>query len=529
MGWRGPKYEGEFPSLGWGILEWAEANFPVPDGPLAGEPLILTDEQATILVRWYQLDDRGHFVYRRAAVRRSQGWGKSPLLAIIALAETCGPARFGGWDAGGDPVGVRVPAPWVQVAAVSEDQTDNTYAALYEMANESDLNGTVLDVGLTRIFVRGGGRLEPVTSAAGSRLGQRVTFSVFDETHLWTRRNGGHKLAATIRRNAGKMGGRTFESTNAHAPGEDSVAERTWKAAEKGAPGLLYDSIDVPAVEDLGDRAAVRSALETAYGDARWVNLDRLVDEIADPATDPDDARRFYLNQLVSAGGKPVDIGAWESLGLPGGVPKAGTEIGMGFDGSISDDLTTLYGCTREGHIFEICVWERPDNAPSDWKVPRLEVHEVVAESMATWRVGLMLCDPPKWWTEIEQWAQLYGDELVVMLDTNQARRFAPACGRFGTAVREGTVTHDGRYGLTAHLAAARKKNVRILEDDDDGRTQWVIVKEDVRKIDRAVAAILAHEAAMTMPEAPATTPPATAPSAAAGPNIFRPGERLKV
>ncbi len=37
--------------------------------------------------------------------------------------------------------------------------------------------------------------------------------------------------------------------------------------------------------------------MECAYGESRqWVNLERLVDEIQDPDTDPSDARRYYLN-----------------------------------------------------------------------------------------------------------------------------------------------------------------------------------------------------------------------------------------
>ena len=74
MPWRGAEYEGEFPSLGWQVLDWAESSFVVPDGPFAGDPLVLTDEQSAILVRWFQVDDRGRFVFRRASARRAQGW-----------------------------------------------------------------------------------------------------------------------------------------------------------------------------------------------------------------------------------------------------------------------------------------------------------------------------------------------------------------------------------------------------------------------------------------------------------------------
>ena len=501
MPWRGPEYDGEFPSLGWQVLDWAQDSFRVPDGPFGGDPLTLTDEQTTILVRFYQLDDRGDFLFRRAAVRRSKGWGKSPLLGIVALAELCGPARFDGWDAAGEPVGAPPRTPWIQVAAVSEDQTDNTYAALYTMASESELNGPVLDVGLTRIHLAtGSGRLEPVTSAAGTREGQRLTFAVLDETHLWTPTNGGRKLAATIRRNAGKMNGRTFESTNAHAPGEGSVAEKTYEAAKKGSPGLLYDAVEAPWVDDLTNRRAVIKALKVAYGDAKWVDLKRIAAEIADPSTSESDARRFYFNQLVSDGGTPVDIEHWKTLATEREVP-AGAYVGLGFDGSISDDATALYGCTEDGHIFEIEVWQRPPGAPVDWRVPRLQVEQVVADAFARFRVGRMLCDPPKWWTEIEQWALKYGDETVVALDTNSARRFAPACDRFATSVRESSVSHDGGGGLTADLAACAKKKVRIADDEFDGRTLFVIVKADTRKIDRAVAAVLALQAARTMPQ----------------------------
>jgi len=286
--WKGPSYDGEFPSLGWQVLDWIETHLRVPDGPLAGQPLRFTDEQAVLAVRWYGLDDRGRWLFRRGAKRAAQGWGKSPFLGAVAIAELAGPVVFDGWDADGEPVGRAPSAPWVQVAAVSEDQTDNTYAAAYEMVGDSDLAGQVIDVGRTRMYLIGGvGRLEPVTASAGSRLGQRITFAVLDETHLWTPRNGGRKLANTLRRNAGKMNGRTFESTNAHLVGEDSVAERSWKAAQTGAAGLLYDAVEAPWVEDLTDRDAVRKALEVAYGDSAadrggWVDLDRILAEYSE-------------------------------------------------------------------------------------------------------------------------------------------------------------------------------------------------------------------------------------------------------
>lgn len=513
--WRGPAYPDDFPTLGWQVLEWASV---LPSPADETQPLVYTDEQARLLLRWYELDpDTGEFVHRRCRLEMAKGWGKSPFAGSVALAELVGPVCFDGWDANGEPVGVpwgtgERPAPWVQVAAVSEDQTDNTYAAMYEMLVANDHRAATalgIDQGRTRLFLRNRpGRLEPVTASAGSREGQRVTFGLLDETHLWRPTNGGVKLAATIRRNAAKMGGRTLETTNAPVLGERSVAEE----ATDGEAGVLHYARR-PPVEPAPDWPSerLRVALVETYGDARWAPIDRFLAEIADPATDWDDALRFYFNIRSAGLGRAVDPRLWDALAKPRDVPL-GTRIGLGFDGSISQDATVLRGCTADGYSFALGSWVRPHDAGPDWQVPRAQVHQAVAEAFARYSVGLMLCDPPKWWTEIQGWALQYGEEIVVALDTNQERRFAPAVDRWRTALAEGTHTHDADPLTDAHVKAAHLRKVRAQAPDEDGRTRYVIVKgDDRRRIDAAVADILCHEAAMTMRPAPALPEPMVA------------------
>ena len=83
------------------------------------------------------------------------------------------------WGRKGDP------NPWIQIAAVSEDQTDNTYSVLYELLTANDgaaADDLRVDVGLTRCFLRDRpGKLEPVTASAGSREGQPITDATLDE------------------------------------------------------------------------------------------------------------------------------------------------------------------------------------------------------------------------------------------------------------------------------------------------------------------------------------------------------------
>src|SRR4051812_11672221 len=130
---RAPEPGGRLPSLGWELLEWYADKLRIPSGMSIGAPLIATAEQARFVIRFYAVNEHGRFIYRRGALMRAKGWGKSPLLAAMALGELCGPTVFAGWDARGFPVGRAHPSPWVQIAAVSEDQTDNTYVALLEM------------------------------------------------------------------------------------------------------------------------------------------------------------------------------------------------------------------------------------------------------------------------------------------------------------------------------------------------------------------------------------------------------------
>jgi hypothetical protein len=125
------------------------------------------------------------------------------------------------------------------------------------------------------------------------------------------------------------------------------------------------------------------------------------------------------------------------------------------------------------------------------------------------YEVGLMLCDPAKWQTEIEFWVEQFGDERVVIFDTNSPTRMWRACDRFSTALAEGAYSHDGSSTLSAQVLAMHKRKVRVRDEDDDGRTKYVFVKGPNRdKIDAGIGAVLALEAAATMPERRRPSPP---------------------
>jgi hypothetical protein len=373
--------------------------------------------------------------------------------------------------------------------------------------------------------------LEPVTASAGSREGQRLTNATLDETHLWTPRNGGVKLARTLRRNLAKMGGRSIETTNAPVLGERSVAEQS--DPDRPESGVLHYArrARTEPTLDWPDERLIEE-LRYIYDDGAgrpvaWADPPRLVREMRDPANSWDDALRYWFNIRTAGSARAVDPKVWAALAGPQDVPE-GTEIGLGFDGSISQDATVLRAYTRAGYGFLIRAWVRPVGSDLDawfgahpgeldWHVDRTDVHATLAETFVRYRVGRMICDPPKWTTEVEGWVDRYGldsdgEPIVRALWTNSARRFAPACDRWLTAIREHALRHDGDPLTADHINASVLKRVVVAESETDGRTRYVLDKgADRHRIDAAVADVLAYEAAMTMPEIPVLQEPIAA------------------
>ena len=509
-GWKGPEYPGEYPTLGYEVVEWLHAHLPSPADDT--QPFVPTDEQYRLILAWYRIDPTsGRFTERRGAIEQAKGWGKSPLVAAVAICDFAGPARFDGWNASGEPVAKPWgrgddPAPWVQIAANSEDQTDNTYGAVYGyLSARQGKIGDALGIDVGRrvgLYLKANpkAKLEPVTASAGTREGQRTTFGVLDETMLWTRQSGGHKLANTIRRNVAKMDGRTIETCNAPLLGQHSVAELTIRAAENAEPGVFHYAVrpsEMPQ-PDWPD-GQILAELRRVYGDSRWVDPERLLREVRDSATDWPDALRFYFNTPSAGTGAAVDPRVWDALAGPREVPP-GAYIGLGFDGSISGDATVLMACTPDGYSWPLGWWENTERS-EDWRVPRLAVAAAVDDAFTRYKVGRMFCDPWKWQTEIQGWAAKYGEDIVLELDTSQTKRHAIALDRWRTTIAEKLHTHDGDPRLRRHVVAAHLIKPRVNQTED-GRTLYVLAKgDDGRRIDGAVADVLALEAAMTMPE----------------------------
>lgn len=504
------------------------ARQPIGDGPRLCRTRRITsvDRVPSVPTRCISVEaPDGLFLVGRRMVQTHN----TPFVAALSLAELCGPVRFESWARGGEtrpwrpqpykrgePIAGPAPAAWVQLAGVSQDQTNNTMLMVLAMTGESDIvDHYGLDLGITRINnTVNGGRLERITASAPTAEGARPTAVFEDETQHYTVSSKGIALDQVNRRNVGKSPGgtaRVLETTNAHAAGEQSVAELSYEAylamrdgRARGQGRLLYDSREAPPDVDMSDEGSLMAGLEAAYGDSTWVDLERIRDEVWDPSTPPSDSRRFYLNQIAAAVDAWIAQPEWAGCVDAAAVVGAHDTVTLGFDGSRQRsvgvaDATALIGCrVSDGHLFEVGVWEQPRGpAGVDWAVPQSEVEAAVHYAFATWNVVGMFADPALWWSVIGEWEGKYQRQLKVKATRQRPMqlhlsptRVADMAAAFHGAVVDGQLTHDGSYRLTQHVLNARRR-VRpggtVLIDKEHS--------DSANKIDAAVAATYAWAA----------------------------------
>jgi hypothetical protein len=513
-------------SLGPLLTSWIESHCVIPDGFDRGQPFVLYGEQLLFLDNHYELKPTATvgqlapaFRYRRSLLVRPQKWGKGPLTAAQICAEAVGPVLFGGWARGGEvydcrdhgcgcgwsyefepgeAMGRAWPTPLIQVTALSEEQTGNIYDALRPMIDNGPLHEMIPKTGEEFIRLPAGGRIDVVTSSAQSRLGQRVTFVPQDEVGLWTATNKMVKVADTQYRGLAGMGGRATLTTNGWDPAEMSVAQM---AHESPAEDILRDFRQAPATLSYRNKTERRRIHRIVYGDSLkskggHIDLDSIEAEAADlAARDLPQAERFFGNRIVYGLGTWCDGDKWDARAKPR-ILTRGTQIVLGFDGSDVDDWTVLRAETRDGYQFTPPFG--PDRKPAIWnpaetggQVPRLEVAAAIAEVFDFFDVIRMYADPPYWDTEIDGWAEKYGDKRVLQFATYRPVQMHAAAERLLTDVgkSDSAFTHDGCPITAVHVRNARKE-ARM-------NNRYVLAKpKQAQKIDGAMSSILAHEAA---------------------------------
>jgi phage terminase large subunit-like protein len=267
--------------------------------------------------------------------------------------------------------------------------------------------------------------------------------------------------------------------------GDDGVMRRLVDHGRSGAdPSFYFREFAAPAGCEVDHEAA-------------W--------EVANPALDDflhRDALRATLPPKMRENAfRPYRLGQWVTLDgawLPDGACAAcadatrsipdGSEVVVGLDGSFSQDCTALVVVTvaERPHVEPYRLWEAPEGAIG-WRVPVLEVEQAILAACARWRVLEVAADPFRWQRSLEV---LDGEGVLVAEFPQSLARMGPATSRFYSVVVDRLLSHDGSSGLARHVGNA------VLKEDSRGARLAKEHKDSRRRIDAAVAAVMAHDRA---------------------------------
>ena len=498
-------------TLGYEALAWAAKYLKHSNGIRAGKRWEFTREQARSILWFYALDEDGRWLFQMGADRLSKGSGKSPKGATMSLIDFLAPVRLKDFDprVPGGAVGKRVDMPWVQIAAATLDQTENTMRHIRAMTNKNVAKRLhedyELDVGKTQIN-SADGKLEIITASAASAEGAESTFVLADELEHWLPSNGGVELYNTLLDNLAKSGSRMYATLNAWKPGIDSAAEQMydeWVAQENGESRseqkYLMNIRKAPPETSLSDPESLRAGLDFVYADCPWVDLDSVMNRIW-TARNASDSKRKYLNWPVASTDSWASPQDFAQMSRPDIVVDEGDDIVMFFDGSLSNDNTALIGCRMsDGHVFTIGVWE-PQSYNEDEK-PMINVDAVdgrVDWAHQYYNVVAFFGDVREWESFVKvEWPNRYRDHYSLMASPKGQQPepiawdmrgkdylFTMAAELCEAEIQKHSFTHDGHPKLVEHVQNARRH---------EGRFGITVRKESPsshRKIDAAVCLI---------------------------------------
>ena len=465
-------------------------------------------------------------------LQRLKGWGKDPMAAGGACGACFAPLTFDHWHpASGDPIGRDEPNAWVQVCAVSQEQTKNTMKLLPGLLPAATRKYYGIQLGKLNMYAMGDSRqIEAVTSSPLALEGGRPTFVIRNETQNWNSSNGGSDMDGVLSGNAAKreegVAVKMLDICNAYRDGEDSVGQKVREAWEgtQGDPdsddegkrpkyldfGLLYDSLeaapDSPMSED-----TIGRVIEDVRGDSTWLSISRIGKEILNPKNPVSESRRKWYNQSTAPEDAYVTHQEWDRNEHPELSLEHGERISMFLDCSLNDDSTALVACRiSDGFVKPLGLWQKPaGERGKDWRVPRESVDDVVRTAFHTYDVVGFFGDPShvldsetglRYWDALfDRWHRDYGRRLKTwavpsgrdrhavmfdMINTDIQRRFVTAVDQAYTDITEGDFPHDGDARLRLHMLNARRQPTRV------GMSIAKESRESKRKIDLAICAI---------------------------------------
>lgn len=443
-----------------------------------GEPLVMRDWQVELLSALLARRGDGRYRHRQALIGMPRKNGKSALGSGIALHGLL----FG--PEGGE----------VYSCAAEKEQAKIVFGMARrmvelepELAEHITLYRDVMEVKATGSIYRA------LSAEAYSKEGLNPTLVLFDEVHAQPNRELWDVMSLAMgARVEPLMVGITTAGVMTDSTGRDSLCYELYQHGQQVAQGLIDDPTFFfawwePAEGVSSDHRDPDVWAESNPGFDDIVSAEDFAATIN--RTPENEFRTKRTNVFTQDAVAWLPFGVWPALASGDSIPD-GTEVVLGFDGSFNNDSTALVvvTCGDKPHIDVAACWE-----PEGEAVPVLDVEEEIRKACRRWQVREIVCDPFRW---ARTYQILESERLPILEYPQSPARMVPATQRFYEAALNGGMTHSGDQRLARHVA-----NVIVKTDSRGSRLD----KTKGRKIDLAIAAVMAFDRA--------ATPPVAAPS----------------
>jgi phage terminase large subunit-like protein len=417
---------------------------------------------------------------RTAVVAVPRGNGKSSLAAALAL-----------WALVDGPEGAEVAI----VAGTSERQGRICFDKARRMVElEPELAARVQIFQDKLVMPHHDGRLFPLPADSDAILGAGPSFTLVDELGVIDA-----EVFESMRLASGKRAESTLLAIGT-PPREPESIMRTLVEHGRGRDDPTFALVEyaAPPGPAVTDRKAWKQA-NPALGDFLYEDVFETEAKTVREST----FRQFRLGQWV---GQPEEAWmtpeTWAEATTNVVIPD-GADVVVSLDGSFSVDCTAVVGCTvgadsgshhAANHIFVVGCWENPRPGDDTFRIDVLEVENTIREACRRWNVLEVTADPYRWTRTL----QVLADERIPVSEFPQSpSRMTPATTGLYEAVVNGAVTHDGNKHLARHVTNA------VLRVDSRGSRLQKEHRDSNRRIDLAVAAVMAHDRARALASRP--------------------------
>jgi phage terminase large subunit-like protein len=411
-------------------------------------------------------DRQGRRIYRTALLGMPRGNGKTELAAALALflLDTTMNAE-------------------IILAAGSHDQASIAWRAAAAMVTRSpELSsrfkvlrgnaGRIIRSSTSEAF------LQAVSADAGLQHGLRPTAVIFDE--LWLQKDS--LLWDALRGGLVKAREPLMLAITTAGFNSDSLLYELCKRGEAGEEGFLYRWHSAPVDADWRSPETWALANPAMACPEPFLLSQGLKDNLS--MMHENEFKRWHLNLWTDAESAWIPSTMWEACAEPDRT-DTGDRWVLGLDGSATADVTALVAVSVHDrpHIEVVAYWEPSEGTP----VPVLDVEEAVRQACRDRQVVSIVADPFRWQRSLQI---LSGEGFPVMEFPQSPAHLAPATAGLYDAVANQHISHDGNPELAKHVSHA------VIKADARGTRITKETRKSVRRIDLAMAALMAHDRA---------------------------------